>query len=48
MAQVVEHLPSKYEALSSKPSTTKKKKKKDEARLGGPVKTRFCSKTLQL
>jgi hypothetical protein len=28
MAQVVEYLPSKCEALSSKPSTIKKKKKK--------------------
>jgi hypothetical protein len=28
MTQVVECLPSKYEALNSKPSTTKKKKKK--------------------
>jgi hypothetical protein len=27
MAQVVEHLPSKYEALSSNPNTKKKKKK---------------------
>jgi hypothetical protein len=26
MAQVTEHLPSKHEALGSKPSTTKKKK----------------------
>jgi hypothetical protein len=28
MTQVVEHLPSKFEALSLSPSTTKKKKKK--------------------
>jgi hypothetical protein len=28
VAQVGEHLPSKYEALSSNPSTKKKKKKK--------------------
>jgi hypothetical protein len=27
MYQVIEHLPSKHEALSSNPSTTKKKKK---------------------
>jgi hypothetical protein len=45
--QVVEHLPNKRKALSSNP-VPRKKKKKDEARLGGPVKTHFCSKTLQL
>jgi hypothetical protein len=30
MTQVVEHLPSKFQALSSKPSTNKKKKKRKE------------------
>jgi hypothetical protein len=35
MAQAVEHLPSKFEALSSTSSTTKnKKKKKDRKSLG--------------
>jgi hypothetical protein len=29
VAQVLEHLPSKHEALSSKPSAKKKKKKKN-------------------
>jgi hypothetical protein len=32
VSQVVEHLPSKCEALSSNPSTAKKKKKKKEKR----------------
>jgi hypothetical protein len=32
VARVVEHLPSKCEALSSKPSTDKKKKKKEEGK----------------
>jgi hypothetical protein len=39
VAQVVQHLPSKCEALSSNPSTTKKKKKKNEKNQkghGGP------------
>jgi hypothetical protein len=31
MAQVVDHLPSKCEALSSNPSVIKKKKKKDRS-----------------
>jgi hypothetical protein len=30
MAPAIEHLPRKYEALSSNPNTTKKKKKKKE------------------
>jgi hypothetical protein len=30
MAQAIEHLPSKHEALSSIPGSTKKKKKKNE------------------
>jgi hypothetical protein len=30
MAQVIEHLPSKFKALSSIPSTTTKKKKKKD------------------
>jgi hypothetical protein len=33
MAQVVEHLPSKHEVLSSNPRTTKKKKKKKTFKL---------------
>jgi 5-bromo-4-chloroindolyl phosphate hydrolysis protein len=35
LTQVVEHLTSKYEALSSNPSTAKKKKKKvNETKIG--------------